>query len=101
MFITLYFLYPAPYDSLNLKAIKLLQRKFKIKVGYSDHSLGNIASISAVAMGARIIEKHFTINKNFKGPDHQASANFRELKKLIRDLRNLEIALGSEKKYLI
>ena len=91
-------LYPAPYDSLNLKAIKLLQRKFKIKVGYSDHSLGNIASISAVAMGARIIEKHFTINKNFKGPDHQASANFRELKKLIRDLRYLEIALGSEKK---
>lgn len=91
-------LYPAPYDSLNLKAIKVLQEKFKVHVGYSDHSLGNIASISSVAMGARIIEKHFTLDKKLKGPDHNASANFHELKKLIKDIRNLELALGEGEK---
>ncbi len=91
-------LYPAPYNSLNLNAIKNLKTKFNNIIGYSDHSLGNLASISAVSMGAKIIEKHFTVNKKLKGPDHQASANYNELKNLIRDIRNLEIALGSGNK---
>jgi N-acetylneuraminate synthase len=91
-------LYPAPYDSLNLNAIKVMKSKFKNAIGYSDHSLGNLASISAIAMGAVIIEKHFTLNKKQKGPDHKASANYTDLKKLISDIRNLESALGSGEK---
>ena len=91
-------LYPAPYNSLNLNVIKNLKKKFKNLIGYSDHSIGNLASISAVSMGAKIIEKHFTLNKKLKGPDHKASANYKELKSLIKDIRNLELALGSGKK---
>ncbi len=91
-------LYPAPYNTLNLRAISSMKDKFRMDVGYSDHSLGNIASISAVTLGAKIIEKHFTLNKNLKGPDHQASANYKELKNLFTDLRNLKISLGDGKK---
>ena len=60
-------LYPAPYNTLNLRAISSMKDKFRMDVGYSDHSIGNIASISAVTLGAKIIEKHFTLNKNLKG----------------------------------
>ena len=67
-------------------------------IGYSDHSLGNLASISAVALGATIIEKHFTINKKLKGPDHKASANYNELKRLFSNIRKLEVSLGDGNK---
>jgi len=88
-------LYPAPNDSLNLLAIGVIKKKLKLEVGYSDHSVGNLASIAAVSMGASIIEKHFTLNKNMSGPDHIASANYKELKELIEEIRNLEMAMGN------
>ncbi|MBF87897.1 MAG: N-acetylneuraminate synthase [Pelagibacterales bacterium] len=87
-------LYPAPNSTLNLKAISSLSKKFKCTIGYSDHSKGNYASIAAVSLGAKIIEKHFTLNKNYSGPDQSASANPKELKDLIENIRNLEKALG-------
>lgn len=92
--------YPSSYKELNLKAIKLFKKKFKVKVGFSDHSLGIEASIAAVALGAEIIEKHFTLNKFYKGPDHQASLSVKELIDLVKSIRNVEYALGQEKKFL-
>jgi len=91
-------LYPAPNETLNLNAISTLLKSFQCDVGYSDHSLGNFASIAAVSLGANIIEKHFTLNKKFSGPDQSASANPKELTNLIKDIRNLETALGNGKK---
>jgi len=87
-------LYPAPYKTLNLLAIKSLSKIFKMKLGYSDHSLGNIASIASIAMGARLIEKHFTIDKNLPGPDQKASCDEKEFSNLIKEIRILETALG-------
>ena len=88
-------LYPAPHKTLNLLAINTLLKEFKMKIGYSDHSNGNTASIAAIAMGARVIEKHFTINKNFSGPDQKASADIEEFSILIKEIRILEDALGN------
>jgi len=90
--------YPTPYEDANIKAIKTLRDKFKIKVGYSDHTLGNEASIAAVTLGSEVIEKHFTINKLMKGPDHIASLNPKDLKLFIKSIRNTEKLLGSGKK---
>ena len=91
-------LYPAPLESLNLSAIFSIKNKFKLNVGYSDHSKGNIAAIASVAMGARIIEKHFTLDKNLYGPDQIASASPEELRNLVSKIRELEIAIGHGKK---
>jgi N,N'-diacetyllegionaminate synthase len=90
--------YPTPYEDANIKAIETLKKRFNIKVGYSDHTLGNEASIAAVTLGSEVIEKHFTINKLMKGPDHIASLNPKELKFFIRSIRNTEKLLGSGKK---
>lgn len=92
--------YPAPFEDLNLKVINLFKKKFKLKVGFSDHSPGTEASIAAVSMGAEIIEKHFTLSKSFKGPDHKASISVKELAQLVKSIRNIEKALGVEKKCL-
>lgn len=86
--------YPAPYDSVNLKAIQTLQNTFKTTVGYSDHTEGFEISIAAVAMGAKIIEKHFTLDKTLPGPDHKASINPVELKQMVGSIRNVEQAMG-------
>ena len=86
--------YPAPYDSVNLKVIETLQKRFNTVIGYSDHTEGIEISIAAVAFGARIIEKHFTIDKNLPGPDHKASIEVRELKNMVKSIRNLEEAIG-------
>ncbi len=86
--------YPTPYNNVNLKAIDTLRQSFKLPVGYSDHTLGIEVPIAAVAMGACIIEKHFTLDKNMDGPDHKASLEPLELKNMIRAIRNIEIALG-------
>ena len=75
-----------------------IQKKFNVNVGYSDHTLGIDASLWAVAMGARVIEKHITLSKSLPGPDHKASINESELKSLIRKIKLLEITLGSSKK---
>ncbi len=90
--------YPAPINDLNLKAITYLKNRFKLNLGYSDHSSDLIAPCIAVALGAKIIEKHFTINKLMRGPDHIASLNPKELSLMIKNIRNVEIMLGSENK---
>ncbi len=92
--------YPAPEKELNLKALVFLRKKFKVDIGYSDHSDKIETSVAAVALGAKVIEKHFTLNKKFKGPDHKASINVVELKKMVDMIRNTEKSLGCEKKLL-
>lgn len=90
--------YPAPYEDANLSAIKALRERLHVPVGYSDHTAGTEASIAAVALGAVIIEKHFTISRQMEGPDHKASLEPEELKKLISGIRNIETALGNGNK---
>jgi N,N'-diacetyllegionaminate synthase len=86
--------YPAPLDSVNLKAMNTLAKVFNAEVGYSDHTEGIEVSIAAVAMGAKVIEKHFTIDKKLPGPDHKASLDPMELKTLVNQIRNVEMALS-------
>jgi len=86
--------YPCPYEDVNLKAMQTMKDKFNLPVGYSDHTEGIEVSIAAVAMGAEIIEKHFTIDKNMEGPDHQASLSPQELIDLVKSIRNIEKAIG-------
>ena len=90
--------YPAPYSDVNLKAMDTLKQKFDVPVGYSDHTKGIEISIAAVAMGATVIEKHFTLGKNMKGPDHKASLEPHELKAMVNAIRNVESAIGSSEK---
>jgi N-acetylneuraminate synthase len=87
--------YPTSYEEVNLKAMQTLAAAFKLPVGYSDHTLGIEVPIAAVAMGAKIIEKHFTLDKKLPGPDHKASLEPGELKEMIKAIRNIEKALGS------
>jgi len=86
--------YPAFYEEVNLKAMQTLSDAFKIPVGYSDHTLSIEISIGAAALGARIIEKHFTLDRELPGPDHTASLEPGELKEMIKAIRNIEKALG-------
>ena len=87
--------YPTPYEDVNLKAMLTLAKKFHTSVGLSDHSLGIEVPIAAVAMGAEVIEKHFTLDRNMSGPDHKASLEPQELKQMVRAIRHVELALGS------
>lgn len=86
--------YPCPYGEVNLKAMQTLKEAFKCKVGYSDHTMGIEVPIAAVAMGAEIIEKHFTLDRTMDGPDHKASLEPKELKQMVASIRNIEKALG-------
>ena len=86
--------YPCPMDEVNLRAMQTLKDAFKCKVGYSDHTMGTEIPIAAVAMGADIIEKHFTLDRNMEGPDHKASLEPNELKDMVLKIRNVEMALG-------
>jgi len=88
-------MYPTPMEDVNLKAMVTLGMAFDTDYGYSDHTLGIEVDIAAVAMGAKIIEKHFTLDKNMKGPDHQASLEPDELKAMVSAIRNIELAMGS------
>lgn len=90
--------YPTPMEDVNLKAMLSIRDEFDIKVGYSDHTLGIEIPIAAVALGAVIIEKHFTLDNQLPGPDHKASLNPKDLKKMITCIRNLETALGNGQK---
>ena len=90
--------YPAPLAEVNLNVMETLRNKFGCKVGYSDHTKGIEISLAAVAMGAEVIEKHFTLDKNMPGPDHKASLEPDELKALVDGIRNIEIAKGSADK---
>lgn len=87
--------YPCPMDEVNLTAMQTLKAAFKCEVGYSDHTLGIEVTIAAVAMGATMIEKHFTLDTSMEGPDHKASLNPEELKKMVDAIRNIETALGN------
>lgn len=86
--------YPAPYASVNLNAMITMRDSFKLSIGYSDHTIGNEVSMAAVALGAMIIEKHFTLDRNMEGPDHIASMEPDELKNLVRQIRNIDEAMG-------
>ena len=92
--------YPTPMEDVNLKAMLDIKKTFNVEVGYSDHTLGIEVPIAAVALGARVIEKHFTLDRQMKGPDHRASLEPDELKMMTKSIRNIEIALGSDKKSL-
>ena len=87
--------YPTPYEDVNLKAMCTLRDRFNLKVGYSDHTKGIEVPIAAVALGAEIIEKHFTLDRNMDGPDHIASLEPDELKCMVDCIRNIESALGT------
>ena len=87
--------YPCPYDDVNLKAMDTLRNAFGIEVGFSDHTEGIEAAIAAVARGARVIEKHFTLDRNMEGPDHKASTEPNEFKAMVSAIRNVESALGN------
>ncbi len=87
--------YPAPKDSINLNVIKTLKKCFGLGVGYSDHTLGIEIPIAAVALGAEIIEKHLTLDKNLQGPDHKASLEPNEFMEMVNSIRIVEKALGS------
>ncbi|MCS7214643.1 MAG: N-acetylneuraminate synthase [Thermodesulfovibrio sp.] len=86
--------YPAPYNEVNLLAMQTIKEAFKIRVGYSDHTPGIEIAIAATAMGAKVIEKHFTVDRNLPGPDHKASLEPDELRKMIEAIRNVEMAMG-------
>ena len=86
--------YPTPYQDVNLKAMNTIREELGVRVGYSDHTQGITVPIAAVALGAEVIEKHFTLNRNMIGPDHRASLEPDELKEMIRAIRNVEASLG-------
>lgn len=87
--------YPTPFEEVNLKAMLTLRDEFKCKVGYSDHTKGIEVPIAAVALGACVIEKHFTLDSNMEGPDHKASLEPCELKKMVSSIRNIEKCFGN------
>jgi N,N'-diacetyllegionaminate synthase len=86
--------YPASYSDVNLRAMLSIKEKFDVKVGYSDHTKGIEVPVAAAALGASIIEKHFTLDRNMEGPDHKASLEPNELKAMVDAIRNIESALG-------
>ena len=86
--------YPTPIEDVNLKAMLSIRDAFGVKIGYSDHSEGIEVSIAAVALGAIVIEKHFTLDRNMKGPDHGASLEPHELKDMVKSIRNIEKAIS-------
>jgi len=86
--------YPTPMNEVNLRAIQSIHSAFGVAVGYSDHTQGIEVAIAAVAMGATMIEKHFTLDRSFPGPDHKASLEPKELKAMVTAIRNIEVALG-------
>lgn len=92
--------YPTPMQDVNLKAMEQMRERFGIKVGYSDHTKGIEVPIAAVAMGADVIEKHFTLDKTLLGPDHKASLEPSELKAMVDAIRNIEQALGDGEKHV-
>lgn len=87
--------YPTPMADVNLKAMLTIKNAFDVNVGYSDHTLGIEIPTAAVALGAKVIEKHFTLDKSLPGPDHKASLDPNELKEMVKAIRNIELALGS------
>ncbi len=92
--------YPTPYCDVNLSAMKTMEKELGVKVGYSDHTRGIEVPIAAVAMGACVIEKHFTLDKTLPGPDHKASLEPQELKQMVESIRHIEQAIGNGEKHV-
>lgn len=90
--------YPTPYNDVNLLAMKTMKEKLGVAVGYSDHTVGISIPLAAVALGAGVIEKHFTMSRSLPGPDHKASLEPHELREMVLQIRNVEAALGSAEK---
>ncbi|WP_435627920.1 N-acetylneuraminate synthase [Candidatus Ferrigenium straubiae] len=86
--------YPCPMNEVNLRAMLTLKEAFKIRIGYSDHTIGLEVPVAAVALGAEVLEKHFTLDKEMEGPDHKASMDPGELSAMVRAIRNIESAMG-------
>lgn len=93
-------MYPTPMQHVNLRAMQVIRDKFDVSIGYSDHTLGIEVDIAAVALGASVIEKHFTLDKKMEGPDHSTSLDSIELKSMVVAIRNIEKALGAAIKEL-
>ena len=87
--------YPTPYKDVNLKVLDEFKKRYKNRFGLSDHSLGIEVPIAAAALDAKVIEKHFTLNKKFKGPDHKSSLEPKEFSKMVNSIRNIDLAKGS------
>jgi N,N'-diacetyllegionaminate synthase len=87
--------YPTPFEDVNLRAMNTIKEEFGVKVGYSDHTKGIEVPIAAVALGATVIEKHFTLDRDMEGPDHKASLEPNELKAMVDSIRHIELALGN------
>lgn len=92
--------YPTPMQDVNLRAMLTIREQFGVKIGYSDHTQGIEVPIAAVALGATVIEKHFTLDRNMEGPDHKASLEPNELKAMVAAIRNIEQALGNGEKHV-
>ncbi|WMN59380.1 N-acetylneuraminate synthase [Pseudoalteromonas xiamenensis] len=90
--------YPTPFGDVNLAALSLLHEELLCDIGYSDHTAGTEVAVAAVALGAKIIEKHFTLSRLLPGPDHQASLEPEELSRMVKEIRHIELALGSKTK---
>jgi len=87
--------YPTPFNDVNLKAMLTIKDEFDVQIGYSDHTKGIEIPIAAVALGATVIEKHFTLDRNMEGPDHKASLEPDEFKAMVEAIRHIELALGN------
>ena len=87
--------YPTPYEDVNLNAMLAIKERFGYEVGYSDHTMGIEVPIAAVALGAKVIEKHFTLDRTMDGPDHKASLEPSELKTMVDAIRNIELSMGT------
>ena len=92
--------YPARKNEINLKVMNEIKKEFKTEIGYSDHSEGLLVSLAAYLLGAKIIEKHITLDRKLDGPDHRSSIEPKKFKELINTIRNLQIILGNKKKIL-
>lgn len=92
--------YPTPYKDVNLLAMQQIKKEYQVSVGYSDHTKGIEVPIAAVALGASVIEKHFTLDRNMEGPDHKASLEPEELKAMVSAIRHIEQALGNGHKQI-
>ena len=90
--------YPTPYQDVNLQAMVTMKEKLGVRVGYSDHTQGIEVAVAAAALGAEVIEKHFTLDRNMNGPDHKASLEPDELCEMVKAIRNIELALGDGEK---
>lgn len=90
--------YPTPYKDVNLAAMNTIKQELGVAVGYSDHTLGIEVPVAAVALGAIVIEKHFTLSRSMEGPDHKASLEPDELFQMVKSIRNIEVAIGDSKK---